>query len=115
MKLLLCVVAAVFFTGCVKPCQDLWGLENSTLVIYLFDRAADQYLYIDNDNLSLFKKDSFKVFNEDGRKFELVSFARESDPRDRVKGFFAVAIAPAFMIPDDNDAFTREKTRNIHP
>lgn len=104
----------VTLTACERPCEDLWGLESSSMVIYPFDNATDEYIYLDNARPSLFDKDSLKVINEDGRQFPLVSLGLESDPRNRLNGFFAIHISPAFIIPDDNAAFSSEKTRKIY-
>ena len=104
---------ALIISSCVKPCEDYGGLEQSKLVIYPFNQSAGNYLYPDDQTLSPFKKDSLQIFNENGVKFNLVSFTNQSDPRNTLKGFYSVSIAPAFIIPDDNDAFNAEKTRKI--
>lgn len=108
------LVVIVIFANCTKPCQDYGGLEQSAMVIYPFNQSTDNYLYPDNETLSPFKKDSLQVFNENGVRFNFVSFTNQSDPRNALKGFYSVSIAPAFIIPDDNDAFNAEKTRKIY-
>lgn len=74
----------------------------------------DNYFYPDNESLSPFRRDSLKVINEDGQVFTRISFGLTSDPRNPLKAFYKVGIAPAFIIPDDNTAFTTEKTRKIY-
>lgn len=100
--------------ACVRPCEDLWGLEKSTMVIYPFSIATDNYVYLEDGKPSLFEKDSLKIINEDGRQFPLVSFLLKSDPRNTLNGFYAIKLEPSFIIPDDNDAFSAERTRNIY-
>ncbi len=100
--------------SCTRPCQDLLGLESSSLVIYPFDNATNEYLYPEDAFRSPFNRDSLQVFNEDGKRFELVSFALQQDPRGGLKRFYYLSIRPAFIIPDDNSAFNAEKTRKIY-
>ena len=83
-------------------------------MIYPFDIATNNYLYLENESFSLFKRDSLTIVNEDGRRFPLVSFLLQSDPRDALKRFYSIKLSPAFIIPDDNDAFNKEKTRRIY-
>jgi hypothetical protein len=107
----------VLFSGCecTKPCQgDLAGLESSAMVIYPFNIAMDNYFYPEVESQSSFKRDSLQVINEDGRRFPAVRFLLKADPRNQLNRFYAVDVAPAFIIPDDNSAFNAEKTRKIY-
>lgn len=100
---------------CTKTCPgDISGLEKSVMIIYPFNTSMDNYLYPEIESQSPFRRDSLKVINEDGQIFTRVSFGLESDPRNQLKRFYSVSIAPAFIIPDDNTAFTTEKTRKIY-
>lgn len=105
---------AVIIAGCTKPCEDYGGLEQSELLIYPFNLATNDYMYPHNEALSIFKIDSLQVINENGVRFVRVSFPGQTDPRNPLKGFRSISIAPAFIIPDDNDAFNTEKTRKIY-
>jgi len=105
---------AIIISSCVKPCEDYGGLEQSVMVIYPFNQSMGNYLYPEDETLSPFKKDSLQVFNENGVKFNFVSFPKQSDPRNPLKLFYSVTVAPAFIIPDDNDAFNAEKSRKIY-
>lgn len=112
--LLIFTIAILSNLKCTKPCQDLNGLERSVMLIYPYNLATNSYLYLENESLSLFKRDSLKIINEDGRRFPLVSFLLQSDPRDALKRFYSIKISPAFLIPDDNNAFNAERTRKIY-
>lgn len=107
-------IITIALTNC-NPCNaDLENLASSSLVIYIFNTDTNDYLYPEKADSSIFKKDSLQVYNENGRRFTGVSFFEDSDPRNRLRRFFTVKISPAFIIPDDNDAFEREKTRSIY-
>src|SRR5665811_751157 len=117
MKYLIIIFLTFFaslFNSCVKPCQDYGGLEQSKMIIYPFNLSTGNYMYPDNEALSTFKKDSLQVINENGVRFNFVSFTMQSDPRNPLKGFYSISVAPAFIIPDDNGAFISEKTRRIY-
>ena len=107
---------SVLFIKCHKPlnCGETRGLETSSLAISIFNTATNNYMYPREEFQSSFKKDSLQVFNEDGKKFNFVNFRLALDPRNNLNGYYGVNISPAFIIPDDNDAFTREKTRKIY-
>jgi hypothetical protein len=111
---LILLIVFIFLFSCTRPCEDYGGLEQSKMIIYPFNTNTDEYLYPDIDSLSFFKRDSLQVINEDGKKFTLISFPGQSDPRDPLRGFYSISIAPAFIIPDDNDAFVTEKARKIY-
>ena len=100
--------------SCTKACEDYGGLEQSKLLIYPFNLSTGNYIYPDNEALSIYKKDSLQVINENGIRFVGVNFPGQSDPRNPLKGFYSISVAPAFIIPDDNDAFNIEKTRKIY-
>ena len=112
--LIFLIVLSLLFNSCVKPCQDYGGLEQSKMIIYPFNLSTDNYIYPDNESLSIFKRDSLQVINEDGKRFTGVKFPGQSDPRNPLRGFYSISVAPAFIIPDDNDAFNTEKTRRIY-
>lgn len=116
MKYLIFFLAlfASLLNSCTKPCEDYGGLEQSVMLIYPFNLNTDNYLYPREEALSVFKRDSLLVINENGVKFVLVKFPLNSDPRNPLKLFYSISIAPAFIIPDDNGAFTIEKTRKIY-
>ncbi len=117
MKYLIIIFLIFFaslFNSCTKPCQDYGGLEQSVMIIYPFNLSTGNYIYPDNEALSIFKKDSLQVINENGVRFVMVSFPGQSDPRNSLRGFYSVSIAPAFIIPDDNNAFNVEKKRKIY-
>ncbi|MEQ1798607.1 MAG: hypothetical protein ABL872_11695 [Lacibacter sp.] len=117
MKYLIIIFLTFFaslFNSCTKPCEDYGGLEQSKMIIYPFNLSTGNYMYPDNEALSTFKRDSLQVINENGVRFVMVSFPGQSDPRNPLKGFYSISIAPAFIIPDDNDAFNSEKIRKIY-
>jgi hypothetical protein len=100
---------------CTKTCPgDVSGLEKSVIIVYPFNVSTDNYLYPEIENQSSFQRDSLQVINEDGKIFTRINFGLESDPRNQLKRFYSISIAPAFIIPDDNIAFTTEKTRKIY-
>ncbi len=105
----------LFFSGCEKPfyCNEVRGLDGSSLNISLFHTGMGNYFYPVDEFRSPYKRDSLQVFNEDGRKFELVNFGLELDPRNHLNSFYGVKISPAFMIPGDEEAYNSEKTRKI--
>jgi len=105
---------ATLFNSCTKPCEDYGGLEQSKMIIYPFNLSTGNYMYPDNEALSTFKRDSLQIINENGVRFVRVSFPGQSDPRNPLRGFYSISVAPAFIIPDDNDAFNSEKTRKIY-
>jgi len=109
-------VTVFLFLSCTKPffCEETERLEDSFLLIYPYHTALGNYFYPEDEFRSPYKKDSLQVFNEDGKKFELVEFLLKSDPVNPLIGFYAIAVTPAFIIPDDNEAYEREKTRNIY-
>ena len=100
--------------SCRRPCEDYGGLEQSVMVIYPFNVSTNEYMYPGNEMLSPFKKDSLQVINENGVRFTRVNFPGQSDPRNPLKGFYSISVSPAFIIPDDNDAFNTEKTRKVY-
>lgn len=110
------LLSGLLLVSCTKPwyCGEVSGLESSSLVIYPFHTATNEYIYSDISSRSIFDRDSLQVINEDGRVFSLVSFLLEQDPRNRLKRFYAIRVAPAFIIPQDNDAYTTEKRRSIY-
>lgn len=105
---------ALLANSCTKPCEDYGGLEQSKMIIYPFNLSTGNYMYPDNETLSSFKRDSLQIINENGVRFIMVSFPGQSDPRNPLRGFYSISVAPAFIIPDDNDAFSSEKTRKIY-
>jgi len=107
-------VYLLLFNSCTKPCEEIKGLESSSMVIYPFNLSLNNYFYPQDEFRSSFKKDSLQVINEDGRRFPLVSFILNSDPRNVLEAFYAIKISPAFIIPDDESAFNAEKTRKIY-
>lgn len=112
--LIILIFCTVLFTNCTKPfCGESTGLEQSALGVHLFDKATNEYFYPELGP-SLYNKDSFQVFNEDGRKLERIGFGLVEDPRNNLKRFYGVTIAPAFMMPGDEDAYNAEKTRKIY-
>ncbi|MEJ7821742.1 MAG: hypothetical protein WKF85_05430 [Chitinophagaceae bacterium] len=108
------LISFIIFNSCTKPCEDLKGLESSFLAIYTFNLSSNNYFYPQDEFRSPFKKDSLQVINEDGRQFPNVRFLLKSDPRNTLEAFYAIIISPAFIIPDDNSAFDREKARKIY-
>jgi len=106
----------VLFFNCKKPpyCGESTGLQSSSLGLTIFNTATNEYTYPENETLSPFKRDSLQVFNEDGRKFNFVNFGLAQDPRNPSARYYGVKISPAFIIPDDNDAFDQEKSRRIY-
>lgn len=115
-KLLLFFSIAFIYYGCTKPlqCGEAVDLQRSAMLIYPFDISADNYLYTDNPYTTIYKKDSLKVFNQDGTQPFSVSFILNEDPRGGFRKFYAIKISPAFFVPGDNDAFNAEKTRKIY-
>ncbi len=115
-KILLLVYTCFLLNGCKKPfnCSEAEGLEDSAIVIYPFHTGLNEYFYPEDEFRSPYKRDSLQVFNEDGRKFERVRFLLNNDPAIPLNRFYAISIAPAFIIPDDNNAFQTEKTRNVY-
>lgn len=109
------VVTCFLLSSCEKHfCGEKIGLDGSALLIHLFNTAANDYFYPENGALSPYKKDSLQVINEDGRKFTSIEFLSGTDPRNNLRGYYSVKIAPAFIIPDDNSAYDTEKTRKIY-
>src|ERR1035437_7323951 len=113
-QLFIFLTLILFSESCVKPCEDLKGLESSFIVIYPFNLSLNNYFYPQDEFRSPFKKDSLQVINEDGRLFPNISFLLETDPRNALQAFYSIKIEPAFLIPDDNSAFDAEKTRKIY-
>ena len=113
--MLLFSITLIYFS-CTKPlqCGEAVDLQRSSILVYPFDIAADKYLYTDNPFTTIFKRDSLKVFNQDGTQPFSVSFLIKSDPRNQLNSFYAILISPAFIIPNDNAAFDVEKSRNIY-
>ena len=116
MKYLIIFLAlyASLFNSCTKPCEDYGGLEQSAMLIYPFNLNTGNYMYPDNEALSAFKRDSLQVINENGVRFVMVSLPGNSDPRNPLRGFYSISVAPAFIFPDDIDAFNSEKTRKVY-
>jgi hypothetical protein len=109
-------VTVFLFLSCTKPfvCEETERLEDSFLLIDPYHTTLGNYFYPEDEFRSPYKKDSLKVFNEDGKKFELVRFLLNSDPANPLNRIYTISVAPAFIIPDDKDAFESEKTRNIY-
>ena len=74
----------------------------------------DQFFYPEDEFRSPYKRDSLLVLHENGRRIERVRFQLNQDPRGGIRRIYEIFIAPAFIIPDDNEAFHREKTRKIY-
>lgn len=107
---------SIVFTNCNKPigCGETRGLETSSFGISIFNTATNDYMYPREEFQSSFKKDSLQVYTDGTRGFNAVGFALEQDPRNPLKGYYAVGFSPIFFIPEDNDAFTQEKTKKIY-
>lgn len=115
MKKLCAIVICLFIlNSCTRPCEDLKGLESSAMLIYPFNLSLNDYFYPQDEFRSIFKKDSLQVINEDGKVFTNVTFILAADPRAPLNNIYAVKVAPAFIIPDDNSAFSTEKIRKIY-
>jgi hypothetical protein len=116
MRKILLLCSCLLLNSCKKPfnCSEAEGLEDSAMVIYPFHTGLNEYFYPEDEFRSPYKRDSLQIFNEDSRRFERVSFLLKSDPTNPLKGFYAILLAPAFIIPDDNDAYQREKVRKIY-
>ena len=117
-KIILIITTCIssLFINCNKPlgCAESRGLETLSLAISIFNAATNSYMYPREEFQSSFKRDSLQVFNEDGKKFNFVSFGLALDPRNNLNGYYGINISPAFIIPDDNDAFNHEKSRKIY-
>lgn len=114
--LILISLISFLFIKCHKPlnCGEARGLETSSLNISIFNTATNNYMYPREEFQSSSKKDSLQVFNEDGKQFNFVNFGLALDPRNNLDGYYGLSISPAFIIPDDNDAFNQEKSRKIY-
>jgi hypothetical protein len=95
-------------------CEETERLEDSFLLIDPYHTGLGNYFYPEDEFRSPYKKDSLQVFNEDGKKFERVQFLLNSDPANSLNRIYTISVAPAFIIPDDNNAYEREKTRNVY-
>jgi hypothetical protein len=105
----------LFFCGCHKPfCGETRGIETSSISISIFNTAANEYMYPRDEFRSPFKKDSLRVYTDGPRGFNFVEFGLAQDPKDLLHQYYGVKISPAFFIPEDNDAFNREKTKKIY-
>jgi hypothetical protein len=107
------VTNVVLFNSC-DPCSlDRASLINSALTVDAFNTATQEYFYPEDEWRSPFKKDSLQVLDENGKKIPFIGFGLNQDPRNPLKRFYAIGIKPAFRIPEDNDAFDKEKSRQI--
>lgn len=106
----------LLFFSCKKPlyCKEAKGIETSSFSISLFNSATNNYMYPREEFQSSFKKDSLKVYTDGARAFNFVGFELEQDPRNSLNGYYSLGISPVFFIPEDNDAFTQEKTKKIY-
>jgi hypothetical protein len=89
------------------------GLEGSSIGIDLFDKASNEYFYLETRQ-SLYNKDSLRVFDENGQRFGSIEFGLGEDPRNNLRRFYKTVIYPAFRLPGDEDAVNREKTRTMY-
>ena len=107
---------ALFYSGCHKPllCGETRGIENSSLSIYVFNTATNDYMYPRNEYGALFNRDSLRVYTDGSRGFNFIGFGLVTDPRNPLNAFYGIGISPSFFIPEDNDAFTKEKTKKIY-
>lgn len=95
-------LSVFLFNSCDKPfyCGEVRGLETSSaLVIYPFNTAANEYFYPNLESRSPYARDSLQVLDEEGKKYPFVSFLPEQDPRNSLRGFYAIKVAPTFRIP----------------
>jgi hypothetical protein len=116
MKKYLIIISIVlsFFSSCVKPCTlDRASLKNSAIVVYAYNTNTKEYFYPEDEWRSPFKRDSLQVFDENGKKIELIGFGLQQDSINPLQRFYLIDIRPIFRIPEDNDAFQTEKTRKI--
>lgn len=106
---------SMVFINCNKPigCEETRGLISSFFGITIINTSTGKYMYPQDEFQSIFKRDSLQVFNEGGRKFNFVNFGLTQDPSNSLNQYYGVNISPAFIVPDDSDAFNQEKTRKI--
>ena len=115
LRMLLCLsFFSLCFIRCNKPfCGEVRGVETSSFGVSIFNSVANSYMYPRDEFLSLYKKDSLKVYTEGSRQFNFVGFGLQQDPIDPLKQYYGLSISPIFFIPEDNDAFNQEKTKKI--
>ncbi len=114
-KYLLVICLCSTFYSCIKPCSlDRGSLINSSILIYPFNTAANEYFHPQLESDSPYRRDSLKVLDEEGKSYPFVRFLPKQDPRNALRIFYAIQASPAFRIPKDNDAFNVEKTRKMY-
>jgi len=117
-KLCLFLFPSVFlYYSCDKPfyCGEVQGIENSSpLIIYPFNTVANDFLYPEIESRSQYKRDSLQVLDDEGKEYPFLDFLLKSDPRNTINGFYAIKVSPGFRIPQDNDAYNAEKTKQIY-
>lgn len=84
------------------------------MLIYPFNHGTANYFYPYNEALSIFKTDSLHVINENGVQFVGMSFPGNFNPINLLKRFYSINFTPAFITPDNNEAFNAEKTKKIY-
>jgi hypothetical protein len=83
--IIILIFCALLFTDCTKPfCGGSVGLEGSSIGIDLFDKASNEYFYLETGS-SPYNKDSLRVFDENGQRFGSIEFGLGEDPRNNLR------------------------------
>ncbi len=99
--------------SCDKPfCIESRGIEGAGLTINFFNKAANEYFYPENKNLSPYSLDSLRVTDSKGNLLS-TPYQLNSDPVNPLKRFNVVDIYPIFIPQQDAEAYNSEQTKYI--
>lgn len=103
--------------SCTKlsPCYEAEGIEtSSSLVITPYNKTTSEWIFPGVQSRSIYKKDSLKVYTEDGRRWPFVTFSETNDPANTVNSYYYFSISPLYFHPEDLAAFDREHQKKVY-
>jgi len=107
-------IAILLTNSCGKTCiESRFTLENTGLLIDVFNEYNNQYFYPEDTSLSPYNIDSLTIKDSKENLLQ-VHYTMNVDPRNPLKKFKEVNIYPIFIDADDDGSYNNEQTKLIY-